>query len=224
MGQIVARSARELLADLPPGQVDLVIADPPYGVGSLITKQRLNPFEDVANNEMVLADWLPEAYRALKDNGALYVFCTWRNEFLWRLAVQQAGFEVKNLLVWDKTRHGAGDLIQGYGPQHEFIIYCPMPMHKLRGSRPVDILRFDKVPELEMRYPYEKPVRLLQALIRNSSDAGDLVVDPFCGSGPTVEACAVLGRRYICGDVSAEAVAVAEKRVQSFTPLLPGFE
>lgn len=69
-------------------------------------------------------------------------------------------------------------------------------------------------------YPTQKPIALLERIIRASSDAGDLVLDPFCGSGTTLAAARHLGRRYIGIDQNPNAIALCEKRLVQTQPAL----
>ena len=72
--------------------------------------------------------------------------------------------------------------------------------------------------------PTQKPLALLNRIIRASSNAGDVVLDPFCGSGTTLEAAHRLQRRYIGIDVNPEAVTIAQDRIPNILPLGDAFK
>ena len=203
--------ALSLLRGLPGGFADVVITDPPYAAGRLVSSRRspADRFNEIPGNVTVQRAWMLEAYRALRTDGAIYVFATWRNSETWQGALTAAGFNVKNCIVWDKVVHGLGDLEGGYAFQHEFIIFAVKGRHLLRGSRPKDVIRIPRVPAEQLRHPYQKPTALLERLIMASSDVGDVVIDPFAGSGATGKAAQNTARRYVLCDIKREYVCDA---------------
>lgn len=212
--------ALTFLRCLPDASVDAVITDPPYGVGSLVSNRRVvsQKFDDIANNNAIDTRWLGGVYRVLKVSGAFYMFATWRNVGAWQRALSVAGFEVVNCIVWDKLAHGTGDLYKSYAPQHEFILFAVKGNHFLRGARPIDIQRFKKVPANRLIHPYEKPVDLLQYLIKKSTDRHGLVVDCFAGSGATLLAAKRTYRHFAGCDIDPHWYGVTcERLAQPFT-------
>lgn len=207
--------ALALLNALPSGSVDCVLTDPPYGVGSQVSARRSpeERFKEIANVDILDATWLPQAYRAMKATSALYVFAKWVNVGEWKNEIVRAGFTVRNCIIWDKKGHGTGDLFGAYAPQYEMILFAVKDSHKLRGTRPTDIIRYPKVQPQNLLHPYEKPVGLLEQLIRNSTDPGALIVDCFCGSGTTLLAANKNGRAYMGCDVALEYVELARQRL-----------
>lgn len=204
--------ASTLLTSFAPCTVDLIVTDPPYGVGSLVSRAA-GAWTDIMNNESPDFEWLPLAYQALRDTGAIYTFCTWRNCGAWAAAHEAAGFEVKDMLVWDKVAHGMGDTKGQYAPQHEFIVFAVKGRHLLRGGRPSNVIRYERVHHSSLCHPYEKPVGLLQKLIYTSSDPGALVVDPFAGSGSTLLAARDAGRRWSGAEIDPKYQARALARL-----------
>ena len=99
--------------------------------------------------------------------------------------------------VWDKGEQGTvGDLEAGYGVNYEFILYATKGRRALNG-RPRSILRQMWSGTMDPAHPTVKPVVLLEKLILASTDAGELVLDPFAGSCTTLRAAANLGRQSI---------------------------
>lgn len=222
VNQVFHLDALELLRQLDDASVDLIITDPPYGCGKVSAWQSTDRrFDEVVGNDEVNSDWLPNAYRVLQRFGAMYVFAKWQNANDWKVEITKAGFHLRNQIVWDKMQTGAGDPDTCYAPEYELILFAVKGRHLLRGNRPSDIIHYPKVPPLSLVHPYEKPIGLLERMILTSSDDGDLVIDPFAGSGTTGVAAIKHGRRFIGGDISPEYVAVANKRrAQPFTPRL----
>lgn len=217
--------AVQLLRALPRESVAAVITDPPYGVGTQVSARRLpdERFLEIEGADEINADWLPDAYRVLKPGGALYAFAKWLNMGEWKAEIERVGFDVRNCIIWDKMQHGTGDLSGAYAPQYEMILFASKGGHKLRGKRPIDVIRHPKINPADLIHPYEKPVGLLERLIIASTDEGDLVVDPFCGSGATLQAAYKNQRHYIGGDVEGDYVGIALERLShGYTPLLAG--
>ncbi len=216
LNRIVHMDALELPQNLPKESVDLIVTDPPYAAGRLVSVRRTpsERFDEIKGNETIQTEWIAEAYRVLKQDTAIYMFATWRNIGDWQRLLADAGFNVKNCIVWDKMNHGLGDLAGGYAFQHEFIVFGSKGRHILRGERPKDIIRMMRLQSDQLIHPYEKPVGLLEWLIRNSSDSGALVVDPFAGSGATAAAARNLDRHYIGCDIDAEYVEAANRRLR----------
>jgi len=220
--------ALRFLWQLPSESVDLIVTDPPYGIGDVVSAWRSphKRFADVANNDKVHTAWLNDAYRVLVPGGAGYIFASWRNFHEWIKALQGVGFRVRDCIVWDKLVHGLSGLTTHYAPQHEFILYVVKDYHYINWPRPKNIIRVMRVEPTKLVHPYEKPISLLQELIRVSSQRGDLVFDPFVGSGSTAVAALGMGRDYIGCDLSQEYVDLANRRLQTSDPMrdtvLPG--
>ena len=194
--------ARDVLADLPTESVDLVVTDPPYGV-EWRSNLRAERFELLANDGAAdrdgIREVMAEAVRLVGQHRHLYVFGP--TDVLDGLKVSEA-----TELVWDKGRHGAGDLAAPWGPQHERITFAvskhrhggqagasALPVRLRKGS----VLRFSPPTGRTVRHPSEKPVALLRELVESSSRAGETVLDPFAGVGSTGVAAILSGRRAV---------------------------
>ena len=203
--------ARTSLAGLPDESVDLVVTDPPYEFdrGTTYYRRWFSDLPDTAWPEI-----LTELYRVLRADRHAYVICDGRTKPVFAAAAIGAGFRVAKTIIWNKQTPGLGG--GAYRSQHEFILFLE------KGTRPGnrrdlgDVLTFPRVMT-RGHYPTEKPVGLLKALISQSSQPGELVLDPFCGSGSTGRAARELGRRALLCDLDAAAAARALR--VAFVPL-----
>lgn len=211
--KVIKGDCLEQLDVLPKDSVDLVVTDPPYGI-EYQSKHRDDKFDVLENDDVIDTSFIPKIERNTKPNSAIYVFTRWDVYPEWLEAVKDSEFEVKNCIVWDKKRHGMGDLKESYGPQHEFIIYATKGTVELNGKRPSDIISEERLNELDLEHPTEKPVSLIAKLIKNSSDKGDLVLDPFAGSGSTLVAAEKFGRNYIGIEIAEKFVRLARQRLK----------
>jgi site-specific DNA-methyltransferase (adenine-specific) len=214
---LVREDAIAWLAELDAGVADLLITDPPYeslekhrAVGTTTrlkkSKSSSNPWFDVFPNHAfgALFDAL---FRAARRDSHLYMFCDHVTFPLAAEAGQRAGFRFWKPLVWDKKRIGMG---YHYRCRYEFILFFEKGKRKLNSLSIPDVL---ECPRVIGGYPTEKPVSLLETLILQSSVPGELVVDPFMGSGSAGAAALKTGRLFRGCDKSTEAVAYAERRL-----------
>jgi DNA modification methylase len=228
--RVIHGDAVAVMAGMEAGSVDAIVTDPPYGIGYRAERcgkpGRTDGFVDwgtIANDEDVDGRWLAGAFRVLKDGGALY-FCTrWDVEPRWREECRAAGFAVKQRLQWHKRVFGHGDTKGTFGPTCEDVLFVTKGRHEL-NSRPSMLLDVGCVPTWEKRHhPHQKPVALSKILIEASTRHGDLVLDPFAGSGSTLVACVKSGRRAIGIEVDPDYIPIIIHRLRDAeTPLFSG--
>lgn len=209
--------AVDLLRGLPSSSVDLIVTDPAYE--SLEKHRAIGTTTRLKHSKSSSNDWFTifpnarfpelfaEAHRVLQRNAHLYLFCDQETMFVAKPLAEQAGFKFWKPIVWDKCAIGMG---YHYRSRYEMILFFEKGKRKLNDLGVPDVLRF---PRVHRGYPSEKPVEVSEVLIRQSSIAGELVVDPFCGSGSVGVAALRQGRRFLGGDVSATAVGVATTRL-----------
>lgn len=193
------------LADHIEGQINCICTDPPYGVAFLsnssVTPRGDKWVEKIANDDdpelaidLFLRVMAPLVAKCA-DQAEMYVFTSWKVIGPWLDAVAKLEpFVVKNLLVWEKGMPGMGDVEGNWPNSYELIIYAKKGRRPIGSRRPsvVSVQRVDKDNHI---HPTEKPVPLLEILLEQSTKPGDLVVDPFAGSGSTIVAASRLGRR-----------------------------
>ncbi|MTV50839.1 site-specific DNA-methyltransferase [Heliobacillus mobilis] len=196
---------------LPDNSIDLIIADPPYGI-NYRSGSRKRKFTAIQNDNIIMADWLANAYRVLKDGGAFYCYTRWDVYTQWFQRLSQQ-FKIKNCIVWQKNGGGMGDLRGAYSPAHEFLIFAVKGRHILKGKRISDVWVVPRDPAVTYIHPTQKPVKLAEMIIEKSSQPGDVVLVPFCGSGGDCVAAKRMGRRFIAFDVEKQYVEAASERV-----------
>lgn len=208
-----------LLPQLADTSIDLILTDPPYGI-----QYRSRRGEAIAGDKRPFIWWLYDAYRVLKDTGCLLCFTRWDVLDAWKTAIQYAGFTVRSCIVWDKALHGMGNTKAAFAPRHEMILLADKGGFCFPGKRPVDLIQEKKVPSAHMIHPTEKPSALLMQLIEAVTRPGDLVLDPFAGSGSTLEACIRTGRAYIGMELMKEYIDRARIRIRRVKEEVHGSE
>lgn len=206
------------MRDMDPETVDLVLTDPPYGMGyrsnMRIARER---FDAIANDAefdpaFQLA-WLRECYRLLKPDTHIYVFCSDHHLGEFRETVKAAGFNVKRCLVWCKGGGGMGDLAGDYAHETEFVVFAHKGNRPLTGKRISNVLNVPKVRPADMQHPTEKPAGVVRRLIQKSCQEGGVVLDPFGGSGVVAVAASEEGRGYIVIEQEETYIGVIEARL-----------
>lgn len=140
------------------------------------------------------------------DNCDLYVFSAWSVMDAWIPAVKalsRHGFEYRNLLIWEKNGASMGDL-NSWGTSYEVIYFLKKGKRERTDKRRPGVINFPQNPSGSLIHPHEKPEGLLEILLRHSTSEGDLVVDPFGGSGSLVRAARNLGRDGIAIELLKE--------------------
>lgn len=211
--------AVEWLGTLPPESVDLVVTDPPYeslekhrAVGTTTrlkrSKASSNAWFAVFPNSR-FPEFFSEIYRVLRRDSHFYLFCDPETAFIAKPIAEAAGFKFWKPLIWDKQVIGMG---YHYRARYEMVLFFEKGKRKLNDLGVSDVIA---APRIRGGYPAEKPVALAQILIEQSTRPGDLVTDPFMGSGAFGVAALRSGRRFSGNDSSPDALRVASARLSA---------
>lgn len=212
------QDAVDWLASRPAGSADLILTDPPYeslekhrAIGTTtrlkVSKSSSNSWFSVFPNSR-FPSLFRECFRVLRENSHFYLFCDPETAFVAKPLAEAAGFKFWKPLVWDKVSIGMG---YHYRARYEFILFFEKGKRRLKDLSIADVIR---EPRVHRRYPAEKPVALIELLIRQSTDASELVVDPFAGSGSTGEGAIRSGRRFAGADINRDAISLATERLR----------
>jgi site-specific DNA-methyltransferase (adenine-specific) len=214
---LAQRDAVEWLNALPAGSVDLVVTDPPYE--SLEKHRAIGTTTRLKHSKASSNDWFtvfpnqrfPElfaaVYRVLAKNSHFYLFCDQETMFVAKPLAEAAGFKFWKPLIWDKRKIGMG---YHYRARYELILFFEKGKRKLQDLGMPDII---ECPRILKGYPTEKPWQVAEALVKQSSQPGELVADPFMGSGSVGVAALKHGRRFIGCDVSPVALELTRERL-----------
>ena len=217
---VITGDCLAVLPTLPEGCVDAVVTDPPYGIAFQsawrIERERFDP---IANDESPAVDWIPAAFAASRDGAPTLCFCEWRYAEDFRGALVEGGQIVRSQIIWNRVVHGMGDLDASFAPCHDIVWFATRGAYTFPGDRPKSVLTHQRVQAGALVHPNEKPVALLCDLITATTRLGDLVLDPFCGSGTTGVACIQTGRRFIGIELEEKYAAIARRRIADAAPL-----
>jgi site-specific DNA-methyltransferase (adenine-specific) len=215
--QLTQGDAVAWLRTLPAASVDLVITDPPYE--SLEKHRAIGTTTRLKHSKASSNDWFSifpnarfpdlfaEVYRVLKKDTHFYLFCDPETMFVAKEPAEKAGFKFWKPLIWDKKRIGMG---YHYRARYECVLFFEKGKRKLADLGVADII---EVPRIHGGYPAEKPPEVSEVLVKQSSDRGDLVIDPFMGSGSAGVAAVRNGRNFRGNDLCAEAIDITRHRL-----------
>lgn len=215
--QLNQADAVEWLRGLPADSVDLVITDPPYeslekhrAVGTTtrlkVSAASSNPWFRVFPNAR-FDELFSEVHRVLRRHTHFYLLCDPETAFIAAPIAQKVGFKFWKPLIWDKRTIGMG---YHYRARYEFVLFFEKGKRRLNNLGVADVI---EAPRVRGGYPAEKPVALLETLIRQSTVEGDRVVDPFMGSGSTGVAALKLGRLFLGNDVADDSLLLTRRRL-----------
>lgn len=214
--------AVEWLCSMPDESVDCIVTDPAYE--SLEKHRKVGTTTRLAKSKASSNEWFPifrnerfvelfaELYRVLKRDRHFYLFCDQETMFVTKPIGEDAGFRFWKPIVWDKMSIGMG---YHYRARYELILFFEKGKRKLNDLGVPDILTEKRI---RGGYPTEKPIPLAMTLIAQSTLIGELVIDPFMGSGFAGAAAAIRGCNFAGTDVTPAAVDLARSR------MLPGAE
>ena len=218
--EISALDALSWLREQPTESVDLLITDPPYE--SLEKHRAVGTTTRLKHSKSSSNDWFqvfpnakfPElfeqVFRVLKPNTHFYLYCDAETMFVAKPEAERAGFRFWKQLVWDKKTIGMG---YHYRARYEFILFFEKGKRRLNDLGIADII---SVPRVHRGYPAEKPPAVSEVLINQSTAAGELVADPFMGSGSVGVAALRAGRRFTGTDLNPQAVRLTADRLRQF--------
>ncbi|MXP45281.1 site-specific DNA-methyltransferase [Allopontixanthobacter sediminis] len=250
IGQILPGDCVAAMRSLPDNSVDCVFADPPYNLqlggdlnrpdGSQVdaVTDHWDQFDSFAAYDAFTRDWLTEARRVLKPDGALWVIGSYHNIFRVGSILQDLGFWILNDVVWRKTNPMPNFKGTRFTNAHETLIWASQG-EKARyhfNYRAMKTLN----DELQMRsdwsmplcggperlkhdghkaHPTQKPEALLYRVLLATTEKGDVVLDPFFGTGTTGAVAKRLGRQWIGCEREDFYRDIAISRIEKELPL-----
>ena len=232
------------MKSIPDETIDLIVADPPYGLG----KDYGNDSDKKNDREFLdwTFAWLNLAISKLKPTGSLYIFTTWRYSpeifsFL------KTHLIMLNEIIWDRKVPSMGGSTRRYSSVHDTIgffarskeyyfdldavrIPYDQKTKKARsrsifvgkkwlevGYNPKDVWSVSRLHRIHTEredHPTQKPLEIIERMVRASCPEGGIVLDPFAGSGTTVAACLFHNRHYFAFEVNPEYFQIIQHRVE----------
>ena len=222
--KLIKGDCLEQMKNIKDECIDLVVTDPPYktitggdsdGINSKRPKGMLQGNRNLFKYQKLKIEyWMKEIYRILKDGSHCYVFTNALNMSEMLEESRKSGFKLHNILIWKKNNCTPS---QYYMKNCEYILFLRKGKSKwinnIGGSKTVH--EYNNIIGNKL-HPCEKPVDLLKMYINNSSNEGDIVLDPFMGSCSCGQACIETNRNFIGIEKDEEYFDIADNRIQTY--------
>ncbi len=221
MPQLMQGDCLELMKNIPDGSVDLILTDPPYNIA------RNNNFKTMGRAGIDFGEWdkgfnqfawLSEIPRILKPNGSVVIFNDWKNIGEIAKHCESLGLTIKDMLRWEKTNPMPRNRDRRYITDFECAIWltnkcAKWEFHRLSEAYQRPVFRYPVVMGANKFHPTQKPVKLLEDIILIHSSIGEVVFDPFMGSGSTGVACVNTNRNFIGIELDDTYFEIAKQRI-----------
>jgi len=232
-----------MISKHPQGCFDLIFADPPYFLSNggitchagkmvKVDKGAWDKSRGADENHNFNQEWLRRCQALLKPNGSIFVSGTHHVIFSVGFAMQQLGLKMLNQITWQKPNpppnlacryftHSTETVLWAAKNEKSRHLFHYAEMRKANhGKQMKDVWSFTAPKSAEKvfgKHPTQKPLALLERIIQSASNPGDLILDPFLGSGTTAVACAMLGRRCVGLESDIAHLSLAETRLRDTT-------
>lgn len=248
---IIEGDCIEILSRLPDQSVDLVFADPPYNLqlGGGLTRPDQSTVNGVTDDwdrfdsfdayDLFTHQWLTEARRVLKDNGAIWVIGSYHNIFRVGAILQDSGFWIQNDVIWLKTNPMPNFKGTRFQNAHETLIWAgksekskvTFNYQALKVFNEDTQMRSDwtiplctggerlKGEDGKKVHPTQKPEALLKRVMLATTNPGDIILDPFSGTGTTAAVAKMLGRKFVGIERDPTYAAASRARLSGIEPV-----
>jgi site-specific DNA-methyltransferase (adenine-specific) len=225
--QVINADCLEWLATAPAGSFDVVLTDPPYGMGadefgdSGGKNGSTNHFyADTDATVIHLMQELPaQLFRVTKADAHLYLFCDVDFFSMWKDALARVGWNVfRTPMIWYKPQAFRAPWPE-HGPQRKY----EMVLYARKGDKRCNTLSPDVLthaPDINLGHQAQKPVSLFADLLRRSVRPGENVLDPFCGTGPVFEAAHACSCKATGIELDSGAYGIALSRVNKLVNVI----
>lgn len=223
--EIYNESCLEVFKRIPNESVDLIVTDPPYLItargnslgGGMLQNKLCKDGLVFSHNTIKCKEYAGEFYRVLKEGTHCYVMTNNVNLIEMLNEFTNVGFHFVKSLIWDKGNKIIGTY---YMSQYEHILFFRKGFGKqINNCGTSDILSIPNIKTKDENgnniHDTEKPVELMKILIENSSKEGDLVLEPFMGSGSTCVAAKMCGRDYIGCEIDEHYFNICKERLDN---------
>ncbi len=238
---LIQDDSLQALQNIKTGSIDLIFADPPYflsdggitnksGKMSSVNKGNWDTSKGIQDRDKFNNQWIRLVKRVLKDDGTIWISGTYHNIYSVASALEKNGFEILNNITWEKSNPPPNLATRRFTHSTETILWARKIVKKNKyyfnydlmkeingGKQMKDVWRSSIVKPSEKamgNHPTQKPLWLLERIIIASSKEGDIVLDPFSGSGTTGVAAISNGRNYIGIELDKNYNSIAVKRIK----------
>ncbi|NMA50492.1 MAG: site-specific DNA-methyltransferase [Mollicutes bacterium] len=240
--KLILGDSFEELKNIKCNSIDMIFADPPYFLsgdgmscsgGKMVSVNKADWDKKININEKhnFNREWISLCYNILKDDGTIWISGTLHNIYSIGMALEEEGFKILNNITWRKLNPPPNLSCRYFVHSTETILWARKDLKEAKHKFNYDLMKelnggkqakdvwetsLTKASEKKCgKHPTQKPLEILEKLIMASTDEGDLILDPFNGSGTTGIAASKLNRKYIGIDNVKEYLDLTIKRKES---------
>lgn len=237
---LICEDTFKALEAMKAESVDMVFADPPYFLSNdgitcqagrmvSVNKGKWDKVDSLEEKHNFNRRWIRLCKKVIKQNGSIWISGTLHNIYSIGMALEQEGFKIINNITWQKTNPPPNLACRCFTHSTETVLWAQKAdkkskhlfnyqlMKELNGGKQMkDVWEgplTKKAEKTEGKHPTQKPVYLLERIILASTNEGDVILDPFCGSSTTGVAAKQLGRKYIGIDNCEEYIELSKNRL-----------
>ena len=227
MEQLNNRESLQFMKEISANSVDAIITDPPYNISrdnNFTTMGRAGIDFGEWDKDFDLTSWIKVAEPLLKKGGNIVIFNDWKNMTNITQSLEENGFEVKDLIRWKKTNAMPRNRDRRFITDYEVAVWAVKKGGKWTFNRLSDTYEIPEIvggltpksEKIEGGHPTQKPIYVMKWLIERLTNEGDVVLDPFMGSGTTGVACKELNRNFIGIEIDENYYNIAYKRINGY--------
>ncbi len=240
--KLVQGDSLKVLKKLEHKSIDMIFADPPYFLSSdgiscsggkmvSVNKGEWDKSIGIEEKHKFNRKWIKLCYEVLKDDGTIWISGTMHNIYSIGMALEQDGFKIINNITWKKLNPPPNISCRAFVHSTETILWAKKDIKKAKhkfnyslmrklndGKQMKDVWETSLTNPSEKKcgkHPTQKPIEILEKIILASTDEGDLILDPFNGSGTTGIVANRLNRKYIGIEKEKEYLDLTIRRKES---------
>lgn len=216
----------DIFKEIENDSISALITDPPYNIS------RDNNFKTMGragidfgewDKDFDLTSWINQASIKIKKGGNIVIFNDWKNMSYITKSLEENGFEVKDLIRWKKTNAMPRNRDRRFITDYEVAVWAVKKGGKWTFNRLSETYEIPEViggltpksEKLNGGHPTQKPIYVMEWLIKRLSDEGDVILDPFMGSGSTGVACINTNRKFIGIELDENYFNIAQERIEN---------
>jgi len=240
--KLIQGDSLKILKDIEPQSIDMIFADPPYFLSSdgiscssgkmvSVNKGDWDKAVSIDEKHKFNRKWIKLCYQVLKDNGTIWISGTMHNIYSIGMALEQEGFKIINNITWKKLNPPPNISCRFFVHSTETILWAKKDLKKAKhkfnyslmrelndGKQMKDVWESSLTKPSEKKcgkHPTQKPIEILEKIVLASTYEGDLILDPFNGSGTTGIVANRLNRKYLGIEKEKEFLDLTIRRKES---------
>ena len=240
--RLINGDSLNVLKNIKEKSIDMIFADPPYflsgdgitcssGKMTSVKKGKWDEKISLKEKHKFNRKWIKLCKKVLKDNGTIWISGTMHNIYSIGMALEEEGFKIINNITWKKLNPPPNISCRAFTHSTETILWAKKDLKEIKhifnyremkelnnNKQMKDVWETSLVKKSEKKHgkhPTQKPIILLERIIQSSTNPGDLILDPFNGSGTTGIAANRLNRKYIGIDKEKEYLDLTIRRKEN---------